>query len=508
MECIDTEEMESDLLSYGLDYLGYAAIFSGLAGIIILFLPVCYVLYRSIGDLLKNASNASGTMALATNVDIAGGGPSHGDSAAVEAPRPAMDTGAGPTDADPPPAMGDDAHTRGGGGYVAGVASHTTSSMFVCDDDDEYRGASKVKAWASIAPVIFLLALLFPLAQAIMALHYAFAGRDHECTLYGILSRLQEAQAAELHEAERRDHNQSFSIEQSALAYSLEAEIDDRYDLIMYSQYVLPACICTSILSGALIYHRSWGTAAYYLTVVCFFGGYGYAIAVGLCRCWEGRDMGPAFWCAILLFLIGSVLPDILFCMRRPAKFKFKFEKPDAFSKIMDWVTGESMVTLKATVDFIISSRELIKMPSTNVKGLKACPAAYAAYVNRQQKLKPGDSWSYDDVLQVTCPKTVEKDACDPSDVSIVVRLDAMYSHMVCTTCSCLSEDMSDYVNGERLSTTPITMAFLAFTFVPIVFLIIVKWKSHILVKRTHQSGRKLVLESEAWWKCSWLTYR
>ena len=35
----------------------------------------------------------------------------------TEAPRPAMDPGAEPTDADPPPATGDDAHTRGGGGF-------------------------------------------------------------------------------------------------------------------------------------------------------------------------------------------------------------------------------------------------------------------------------------------------------------------------------------------------------------------------------------------------------
>jgi hypothetical protein len=51
--------------------------------------------------------------ALATSVGVAGGGPSHGDSAVVEAPRRAMDTGAGPTDADPPPVTGDDSHTRG-----------------------------------------------------------------------------------------------------------------------------------------------------------------------------------------------------------------------------------------------------------------------------------------------------------------------------------------------------------------------------------------------------------
>ena len=72
-----------------------------------------------------NLAGAKGArqQALATNVDIAGGGPSHGDSAAVEAPRPAMDTGAEPADADPPPATGDDAHTRGGVGYVAGEAT-------------------------------------------------------------------------------------------------------------------------------------------------------------------------------------------------------------------------------------------------------------------------------------------------------------------------------------------------------------------------------------------------
>jgi hypothetical protein len=71
-----------------------------------------------------NLAGAPGTrqQALATNVDIAGGCPSRGGSAAVEVPSPAVATGAGPADADPPPAMGEDAHTQDGGGYVTDVA--------------------------------------------------------------------------------------------------------------------------------------------------------------------------------------------------------------------------------------------------------------------------------------------------------------------------------------------------------------------------------------------------
>ena len=58
--------------------------------------------------------------ALATSVGTAGGCPSRGGSAAVEAPSPAVATGAGPVDADPPPAMGED-ESRMGGGFVTDV---------------------------------------------------------------------------------------------------------------------------------------------------------------------------------------------------------------------------------------------------------------------------------------------------------------------------------------------------------------------------------------------------
>ena len=53
--------------------------------------------------------------ALATSVGVAGGCPARGGSAAVEVPSPAVATGAGPVDADPPPARGEDERRMGGG---------------------------------------------------------------------------------------------------------------------------------------------------------------------------------------------------------------------------------------------------------------------------------------------------------------------------------------------------------------------------------------------------------
>ena len=68
--------------------------------------------------------NLAGTpgrqQALATSVSIEGGCPSRGGSAAVEVPSPAVATGAGPVEADPPPTMGED-ERRMEGGYVTDV---------------------------------------------------------------------------------------------------------------------------------------------------------------------------------------------------------------------------------------------------------------------------------------------------------------------------------------------------------------------------------------------------
>ena len=70
---------------------------------------------------LPNSAGTPGRQqALATSVSIEGGCPSRGGSAAVEVPSPAVATGAGPVEADPPPTMGED-ERRMEGGYVTDV---------------------------------------------------------------------------------------------------------------------------------------------------------------------------------------------------------------------------------------------------------------------------------------------------------------------------------------------------------------------------------------------------
>ena len=67
--------------------------------------------------------------ALATSVGVAGGCPARGGSAAVEVPSPAVATGAGPVDADPPPARGEDERRMGGGSLRTSTQTEGSVSM-------------------------------------------------------------------------------------------------------------------------------------------------------------------------------------------------------------------------------------------------------------------------------------------------------------------------------------------------------------------------------------------
>jgi hypothetical protein len=82
---------------------------------------------RSIRVAARDAPNDSSPPAsllmTVINVEIAGGGSSSDDNAVVEVPSPAVATGAGPADAAPPPAMGEDDHVRDGEGCMSGVSA-------------------------------------------------------------------------------------------------------------------------------------------------------------------------------------------------------------------------------------------------------------------------------------------------------------------------------------------------------------------------------------------------